>query len=147
MNWARRKGSAAVMVLGSTRRCSKSSGKSPHVSSKISESSFAKVSKSGRDRGRRHLARRKGRKIRIWMPRPCAVETHARSYQKGRGKVLRMPRPCAVETHARSYQKGRGKFFADATALRRGASRSQLPKRLRKVLWDATHSVRNSTLR
>src|SRR5258705_323149 len=27
--------------------------------------------------------------MRIWMPWPCAVEPHARSYQKGRGKVLR----------------------------------------------------------
>src|SRR5882762_5689268 len=40
---------------------------------------------------------------------------------------LRMPRPCAVEAHARSYKK-RLEDFADATALRRGGSRSQLQK-------------------
>src|SRR5712672_2819899 len=36
-----------------------------------------------------------------------------------------MPRPCAVELHARNY-KIRHQSFADATALCRGASRSQL---------------------
>src|SRR5712671_3290814 len=40
-------------------------------------------------------------------------------------KVLRMPRPCAVEAHARSYKKCQ-KGFADATALRRGGSRLSL---------------------
>ncbi len=44
-----------------------------------------------------------------------------------------MPRPCAVEAHARSYKRTLRKF-ADATALRRGGSRlllklrSSLPK-------------------
>jgi len=37
-----------------------------------------------------------------------------------------MPRPCAVEAHARSQKKVRR--FADATALRREGSRSQLKK-------------------
>src|SRR5882724_5267770 len=36
-----------------------------------------------------------------------------------------MPRPCAVESHVRCY-KIRRKVFADATALRRGVSRSLL---------------------
>src|SRR5258705_12369554 len=39
-----------------------------------------------------------------------------------------MPRPCAVEAHARSYREREQKGFADATALRRGGSRSRLPK-------------------
>src|SRR5258705_13604088 len=33
------------------------------------------------------------------MPRPCAVEPHARCYQKG-SPLLKMPRPGAVEAHA-----------------------------------------------
>jgi len=39
-----------------------------------------------------------------------------------RPDVLRMPRPCAVELHACGYNETSGRF-ADATALRRGASR------------------------
>jgi len=38
---------------------------------------------------------------------------------------LRMPRPCAVEAHARGYKKCQ-RGFADATALRPGGSRSWL---------------------
>jgi len=34
-----------------------------------------------------------------------------------------MPRPCAVEIHARSYKIGQEESFADATALSRGVSR------------------------
>src|SRR6266403_1310027 len=41
---------------------------------------------------------------------------------KERQDGLRMPRPCAVELHACGY-KGTSRRFADATALRRGASR------------------------
>ena len=33
-----------------------------------------------------------------------------------------MPRPCAVEAHARSYKTRLGRVFVDATALRRGGS-------------------------
>src|SRR6266446_401542 len=116
------------------------------------------------------------------MPRPCAVETHARGYKersaafadrgafadatalcrgdsrsrlqrkvssvcgchglapwrltfaatkKGQQR-LRMPRPCAVETHARGY-KERSAAFADATALRRGDSRSRLQRKFSSV--------------
>jgi hypothetical protein len=36
-----------------------------------------------------------------------------------------MPRPCAVEVHAHSYQQPTGKM-EDATALRRGGSRLPL---------------------
>src|SRR6266403_722645 len=43
-------------------------------------------------------------------------------------RALRMPRPCAVEVHARGYKIGQ-KSFADATALRRGGSRSRLQNR------------------
>src|SRR6266516_4281530 len=32
------------------------------------------------------------------MPRPCAVEIHARGYQK-ETESIEMPRPCAVEFH------------------------------------------------
>src|SRR5262249_18604900 len=38
--------------------------------------------------------------------------------------ILRMPRPCAVEAHAHCYKKS--SYPQDATALRRGASRSLL---------------------
>src|SRR6266404_4781408 len=38
------------------------------------------------------------------MPRPCAVESHARRYQKA-PELSEMPRPCAVESDARRYQK------------------------------------------
>src|SRR6266404_5028298 len=41
---------------------------------------------------------------------------------------LRMPRPCAVEAHARGYNE-RSAAFADATALRRGGSRLLLKLR------------------
>src|SRR6266404_5028301 len=117
------------------------------------------------------------------MPRPCAVEAHARGYNDSSGcgchglapwrltlaatrsaafadatalrrggsrsrlqgqQRLRMPRPCAVEAHARGYKVSsvcgchglapwrltlaatRSAAFADATALRRGGSRSRL---------------------
>src|SRR6266404_5730934 len=43
-----------------------------------------------------------------------------------------MPRPCAVEAHARSYKRTLSKF-ADATALRRGGSRSQLQKKGQEI--------------
>src|SRR6266851_3831776 len=39
-----------------------------------------------------------------------------------------MPRPCAVESHARHYKHTPHKNFPDATALRRGVSRSPLQK-------------------
>src|SRR6266404_703192 len=82
------------------------------------------------------------------MPRPCAVEAHARGYKvssvcgchglapwrltlaattKGQQR-LRMPRPCAVEAHARGYNE-RSAAFEDATALRRGGSRLLLKLR------------------
>src|SRR6266850_1020597 len=88
------------------------------------------------------------------MPWPCAVEAHARSYKKNvqeicgchglapwrltlaatkeRSGDLRMPRPCAVEAHARSYKRT-FRRFADATALRRGGSRSQLQKNVQEI--------------
>ncbi len=85
------------------------------------------------------------------MPRPCAVETHARSLQRdlgnsledatalrrgdsrsglqrGPGNSLKMPRACAVETHARGYKGTHNHSSEDATALRRGDSRSQLQR-------------------
>src|SRR6266853_1206293 len=43
-----------------------------------------------------------------------------------------MPRPCAGEAHARSYKRTLRKF-ADATALRRGGSRSQLQKNVEEI--------------
>src|SRR5438445_13472676 len=43
-----------------------------------------------------------------------------------------MPRPCAVETHAHGYKITSGEF-ADATALRRGDSRSWLQNNVRRV--------------
>src|SRR6266403_1057136 len=61
------------------------------------------------------------------MPRPCAVEFHARGYRESCPTLSQMPRPCAVEVHARRY-KSRKKGSADATALRRGGSRSPLQK-------------------
>src|SRR5882724_10916348 len=39
-----------------------------------------------------------------------------------------MPRPCAVESHARTYKESRS-TLQDATALRRGVSRSQLQRK------------------
>jgi len=45
---------------------------------------------------------------------------------------LRMPRPCAVETHARG-NKERSAAFADATALCRGESRSRLQRKVSSV--------------
>jgi hypothetical protein len=106
------------------------------------------------------------------MPRPCAVETHARGYTEGRttlsdatalrrgdsrlrlhrkphnslrchglapwrltlaatekaAQLFKMPRPCAVETHACGYKESRT-TLSDATALRRGGSRSQLQRK------------------
>src|SRR6266404_2538973 len=61
------------------------------------------------------------------MPRPCAVESHARCYRRTLSPLLKMPRPCAVESHARCC-KGDSPTFEDATALRRGVSRSLLQK-------------------
>src|SRR6266851_4102569 len=92
------------------------------------------------------------------MPRPCAVEPHARRYKEKaaelsgdatalrRGasrsllqntseRVLRMPRPCAVEAHARRYKERVAELSRDATALRRGASRSLLERKRRGTLW------------
>src|SRR6266404_3616029 len=86
------------------------------------------------------------------MPRPCAVEAHARGYNErsaafadatalrrggSRSRLqgqqrLRMPRPCAVEAHARGYNE-RSAAFADATALRRGGSRSRLQRKVSSV--------------
>src|SRR6266566_4873682 len=43
-----------------------------------------------------------------------------------------MPRPCAVETHARGY-KERSAAFADATVLCRGDSRSRLQRKVSSV--------------
>src|SRR6266404_8806072 len=65
----------------------------------------------------------------LQMPRPCAVESHARCYQLRRHipPLLQMPRPCAVESHARCYKKHTDSP-PDATALRRGVSRSLLQK-------------------
>ncbi len=50
-----------------------------------------------------------------------------------------MPRPCAVEPHARCYKKHTDSL-PDATALRRGVSRSPLPitKTQPSTLPDAT---------
>src|SRR6266481_162151 len=39
------------------------------------------------------------------MPRPRAVEFHARRYKKKKAQLSKMPRPCAVESHARRYKK------------------------------------------
>ncbi len=47
-----------------------------------------------------------------------------------------MPRPCAVEAHARGYKTRLGRVFVDATALRRGDSRSQLQNPFRKSFCD-----------
>src|SRR5436190_21122676 len=109
------------------------------------------------------------------MPRPCAVESHARCYKESffetlqdatalrRGvsrlllqreffrnssrchglapwsltfvaikrvssKLFKMPRPCAVEFHARCYKESFFETLQDATALRRGVSRSLLQR-------------------
>src|SRR6266850_2438195 len=43
-----------------------------------------------------------------------------------------MPRPCAVEAHARGYKRT-FRRFADAMALRRGGSRSQLQKNVQEI--------------
>src|SRR6266850_284639 len=43
-----------------------------------------------------------------------------------------MPRPCAVEAHARGYKRT-FRRFADATALRRGGSRSQLQQNVQEI--------------
>src|SRR6266404_1304756 len=43
-----------------------------------------------------------------------------------------MPRPCAVEAHARGYKRT-VRRFADATALRRGGSRSHLQKNVEEI--------------
>src|SRR6266404_5649902 len=48
-----------------------------------------------------------------------------------------MPRPCAVEPHVRCY-KGTSGGFADATALRRGASRSLLQRHVKE---DGCHGL------
>jgi len=66
------------------------------------------------------------------MPRPCAVESHARRYQLRRHipPLFQMPRPCAVESHVRRCKvtKTHPSTPPDATALRRGVSRSPLIK-------------------
>src|SRR6266436_3183667 len=49
------------------------------------------------------------------MPRPCAVESHARRY-KTLSLIFQMPRPCAVEPHVCSYKKRCPKLSSDATA-------------------------------
>src|SRR6266481_4240009 len=68
------------------------------------------------------------------MPRPCAVESHARCYKKHTDSLFRMPRPCAVEPSRSLLQKAHRLSLPDATALRRGASRSPLLKHsLRKT--------------
>src|SRR5712672_1452391 len=59
-------------------------------------------------------------------------------------RVLRMPRPCAVELHARNY-KPRHQSFADATALCRGASRSQLQNTSSEFFADATALCRGAS--
>ena len=70
----------------------------------------------------------------LMMPRPCAVEPHASSYQKG----PRNDATALCRGGSRSQlQKGLRNGLADATALRRGGSRSQLQKGLRKGLEDA----------
>src|SRR6266404_4899198 len=51
---------------------------------------------------------------------------------KERQDGLRMPRPCAVELHVCGY-KGTSRRFADATALRRGASRLRLQRNVKTV--------------
>ncbi len=43
-----------------------------------------------------------------------------------------MPRPCAVEIHARGYKKP-ALTLEDATALRRGVSRSPLQKNVQEI--------------
>ncbi len=48
--------------------------------------------------------------------------------------ALRMPRPCAVEVHVRSYKEKPTNLSGDATALRRGASRSPLQNKP-KTSW------------
>src|SRR5258707_397187 len=49
-----------------------------------------------------------------------------------------MPRPCAVEYHARGYKRGCGTFW-DAMALCRGVSRWWLPReKPQKTFGDAT---------
>src|SRR6266487_6816431 len=44
-----------------------------------------------------------------------------------------MPRPCAVEFHAHCYKK-ESQNSSDATALRRGVSRSLLQKRIAELI-------------
>src|SRR6266849_2580513 len=51
--------------------------------------------------------------------------------QKTIQKGFQMPRPCAVETHARRYKR-QLEGFSDATALCRGDSRSPLQKTIQK---------------
>src|SRR6266566_1224413 len=92
------------------------------------------------------------------MPRPCAVSRSPLQKQPT-AKLSQMPRPCAVESHARDYKNKPSqkslrchglapwsltlattktnphKNLSDATALRRGVSRSPLQK---QTLPDAT---------
>jgi len=92
----------------------------------------------------------------LGMPRPCAVEVHARCYKTNPQNFLEMPRPCAVEPHACRYKtnpqnflgcyglapwsltlaatkKKPRNFLGDATALRRGgltlAARKKKPRK------------------
>src|SRR6266404_91507 len=39
------------------------------------------------------------------MPRPCAVESHARGYNESHSTLSQMPRPCTVESHAHGYNE------------------------------------------
>src|SRR5882724_8789350 len=67
------------------------------------------------------------------MPRPCAVEAHARSHKTQRkdfcGCHGLVPRRLTL-----AATKHSGKTFADATALRRGGSRSQLQNTAERLL-------------
>src|SRR6266403_3983889 len=71
------------------------------------------------------------------------MEAHALVARRNFGDGWSMPRPCAVESHARRYKK-LSLSLPDATALRRGASRSPLLKHsLRKTpLLDVLTNLR-----
>ena len=65
-----------------------------------------------------------------WSLTPAATKAHP-------PPLFQMPRPCAVESHARRYKEP-CPSLQDATALRRGVSRSGLQRTLRNSLQDAT---------
>src|SRR5258705_10077575 len=67
------------------------------------------------------------------MPRPCAVEAHARSYKTQR-KDFCGCHGLAPWRLTLAATKHSGKTFADATALRRGGSRSQLQNTAERLL-------------